>query len=178
MLMALSFPLVCVIPLQVQLLALRTACNPQYQAGNHRRHAATMSEKIVIEQQTEQIINDFHPATVTTDNSYAQAMRIRQWAKRWVALLTPACKWTKGRYAKAYHNYINQPEQPEPLSCHPFPYHALRRAAAAGSHCRQVTRGCRKEGLGLSFGRDSVKYKSVCYAFPRHVSCHPTSSQH
>ena len=26
-------------------------------------------------------------------------------------LLTPAMKWTKGRYAKDYHDYINQPEQ-------------------------------------------------------------------
>ena len=49
--------------------------------------------------------------TNTTDNSYAQARRIRQWAQGGVVLLTPALKWTKGRYAKAYHSYINQPEQ-------------------------------------------------------------------
>jgi Transposase DDE domain len=72
---------------------------------------ASVSEKIVIDQQAEQIITDFNPATVTTDNSYAQASRIRQWAKRGVVLLTPACKWTTGRYATAYHDYINQPEQ-------------------------------------------------------------------
>jgi hypothetical protein len=66
---------------------------------------------LVIDHQAEQIITDLCPATVTTDNSYAQAMRIRQWAKRGVVLVTPAFKWTKGRYAKAYHDYIDQPEQ-------------------------------------------------------------------
>jgi hypothetical protein len=72
---------------------------------------ATVSEKVVIDQQAAQIIHDFDPATVTTDNSYAQAIRIRQWANRGVVLLTPALKWTKGRYATAYHAYIEQPEQ-------------------------------------------------------------------
>lgn len=76
---------------------------------------ATVSEKIVIDQQADQLIDGFDPATVTTDNSYAQAMRIRQWAKRGVVLLTPASKWTKGRYATAYHDYIDQPEQRELL---------------------------------------------------------------
>ena len=72
---------------------------------------ASVSEKIVIDQQAEPLINNFHPATVTTDNSYAQAMRIRQWATRGVVLLSPAVQWTKGRYAKAYHHSIDQPEQ-------------------------------------------------------------------
>ena len=72
---------------------------------------ATVAETIVIDHQAEQIIHDFAPATVTTDNSYAQARRIRQWAQGGVVLLTPALKWTKGRYAKAYHSYVNQPEQ-------------------------------------------------------------------
>jgi hypothetical protein len=72
---------------------------------------ATVAETIVIDHQAEQIIHDFAPATVTTDHSYAKARRIRQWAKCGVVLLTPAWKWTKGRYAKSYHDYINQPEQ-------------------------------------------------------------------
>jgi hypothetical protein len=42
-------------------------------------------------------------------------MRIRQWARRGVVLLTPAFKWTTGRYATAYHDYIAQPEQRELL---------------------------------------------------------------
>ncbi len=76
---------------------------------------ASISEKIVIDQQADQLIETFHPATVSTDNSYAQASRIRQWARRGVLLLSPAVKWTKGRYAEAYHDYINQPEQHELL---------------------------------------------------------------
>src|SRR2546423_7378593 len=76
---------------------------------------ASVSETIVIDQQTERLLHDFRPATVTTDNSYTQALRIRQWAKRAVVLLTPALKWTKGRYAEAYHHYIGWPQQAELL---------------------------------------------------------------
>ena len=76
---------------------------------------ASVAETIVIDHQTERLLHDFRPATVTTDNSYTQALRIRQWAKRGVVLLTPALKWTKGRYAEAYHRYIGWPEQVERL---------------------------------------------------------------
>ena len=76
---------------------------------------ASVSEKVVIDQQADQIIHAFHPETVTTDNSYAQAKRIRQWAKQGGVLVTPALKWTKGRYAQAYHQYLDQPEQRELL---------------------------------------------------------------
>ena len=53
----------------------------------------------------------FHPETVSTDTSDAKARRIRQWATQGVVLLSPAVKWVKGRYATAYHRYIQQPEQ-------------------------------------------------------------------
>jgi hypothetical protein len=76
---------------------------------------AAVSEKVVIDHQAEQLIHDFRPATVTTDDSYTQATRIRQWAQRGVLLLTPALKWTTGRYAEAYHRYIGWPEQVELL---------------------------------------------------------------
>jgi len=48
------------------------------------------------------------PNTVATDNSYTKAMRIRNWAKQGIALLTPAHKWKKGRFAKAYHRFIKE----------------------------------------------------------------------
>lgn len=76
---------------------------------------ATVSESTVLDQQAEQIIHDFAPDTISTDNSYAQASRIRRWAKRGVVLLSPAVKWTQGRYAQAYHDYIDQPAQRELL---------------------------------------------------------------
>jgi hypothetical protein len=67
---------------------------------------ASVSETRVIDHQAEQLLTAFHPATVTTDDSYTQALRIRQGAKREVVLITPARKWTKGRYAEAYHSAL------------------------------------------------------------------------
>ena len=37
-------------------------------------------------------------------------MRIRNWAKDGVVLVTPALKWVKGRYAKNYHRFLQQTE--------------------------------------------------------------------
>jgi hypothetical protein len=51
------------------------------------------------------------PRTLTGDNSYAKAQRIRAWAKAGIALLTPAAKWVKGRAATAYHRFIRRPRQ-------------------------------------------------------------------
>lgn len=72
---------------------------------------AKVSEKTVMDQHSEPLIHDIAPATVSADNSYAQAKRIREWAKDGALLLTPAVKWRRGRYAKAYHAYVKQPEQ-------------------------------------------------------------------
>jgi hypothetical protein len=62
---------------------------------------AAVAESDVIEHQATPLIQHFRPATVTTDNSYAKARRIRQWAQQGVVLLSPAVKWVKGRYALA-----------------------------------------------------------------------------
>ncbi len=56
------------------------------------------------------IVHTLAPDTLTGDNSYAQATRLRRWAKAGVALLTPALKWVKGRYAEAYHRFLQTPE--------------------------------------------------------------------
>ena len=76
---------------------------------------AAVAESAVIDQQVGPLIKHFHPQTVSTDNSYAKARRIRQWAKQGVVLLSPAVKWVTGRYATAYHHYIQQPENAELL---------------------------------------------------------------
>jgi hypothetical protein len=76
---------------------------------------ASMSATIVIAQQAERLLHDLRPATVTTDKSYTQALRMRQWAKRGVALLPPALPWTTGRYAEAYQRYSGWPEPVERL---------------------------------------------------------------
>ena len=78
---------------------------------------AAVAESDVIDQQATPLIQYFHPETVTTDNSYAKARRIRQWAQQGVVLLSPAVKWVKGRYALAYHRYLQQPENAELLRC-------------------------------------------------------------
>ena len=78
---------------------------------------AAVAESDVIEQQATPLIQHLRPATVTTDNSYAKARRIRQWAQQGVVLLSPAVQWVKGRYALAYHRYIQQPENADLLRC-------------------------------------------------------------
>jgi hypothetical protein len=78
---------------------------------------AAMAESDVIDQQAPPLIQPFHPATVTTDNSYAKARRIRQWAQQGVVLLSPAVQGVKGRYALAYHRYIQQPANAALLRC-------------------------------------------------------------
>lgn len=76
----------------------------------------SVAEKTVIEQKEKQIIGTFESETLSGDNSYAQATRIRRWAKKGVALLSPAFKWKNSRYARAYHRFIKQPAQAEILS--------------------------------------------------------------
>jgi len=71
---------------------------------------AAISESTVIDQKANLILDVLQPRTLAADNGYTKAMRIRNWAKRRVALLTPATKWVKGRYAQAYHHFINQSE--------------------------------------------------------------------
>jgi hypothetical protein len=76
---------------------------------------ASVAEKTVIEQKEKQIIETIEPETLSGDNSYAQATRIRRWAKKGVALLSPALKWKNSRYARAYHRFIKKPSQVEIL---------------------------------------------------------------
>jgi hypothetical protein len=71
---------------------------------------AAVSESAIIDQKANLILDVLQPLTVAADNGYTKAMRIRNWAKRGVALVTPATKWVKGRYAQAYHRFIKQPE--------------------------------------------------------------------
>lgn len=70
---------------------------------------AAVSEAEVIEQKAPILLEQIQPATLSGDNSYAKASRIRQWAKRGVILLSPAYNWLHGRFAKAYHRFIKQP---------------------------------------------------------------------
>jgi hypothetical protein len=68
---------------------------------------ASLDESHILEQKTERI---FHlvPRALVADHAYHQAMRVRQWAKAGVLLLTPASSWKKGRYAQAYQRLIRK----------------------------------------------------------------------
>jgi hypothetical protein len=76
---------------------------------------ASVSESQVIDEKAPQIIHELKPDTLTADNRYTQATRIRQWAQHGVALLTPALKWVAGRYAQAYHRFLEQLDNAELL---------------------------------------------------------------
>lgn len=71
---------------------------------------ASISESEVLDQKEETILTHLRPHTLATDNGYTQATRIRRWATRGVALLTPAKKWVKGRFAQAYHRFLRLPD--------------------------------------------------------------------
>ena len=73
--------------------------------------SASVSESWVIDEKASEILTHLSPQTLTADDAYTQAGRIRRWAKSQVALITPALRWTKGRFAKAYQRFINQPKQ-------------------------------------------------------------------
>ncbi len=68
-----------------------------------------MAETTVMEQKATIVLEILRPTTLSADNSYAQASRIRRWAQRGVVLLSPAARWKKGRFAKAYHRYLKRP---------------------------------------------------------------------
>jgi|SRR5690606_3950742 len=67
---------------------------------------ATFSEKQAIERKEETILTRLQPQTLCGDDAYTKAMRIRNWAKRGVILVTPALRWRTGKYAKAYRHFL------------------------------------------------------------------------
>jgi hypothetical protein len=71
---------------------------------------AAFSEKQALEAKETALLDTLQPDTLTGDDGYTKALRIRRWAQCGVVLLTPALRWFKGRYAKAYHTYIQRPE--------------------------------------------------------------------
>ena len=76
---------------------------------------ASVSEGGVLDGKAAYLFNVICPETLSGDNGYAKATRIRSWARHGVALITPAVKWVKGRYAAAYHRFLKEPEQVEHL---------------------------------------------------------------
>ena len=77
---------------------------------------ASIAESQVLEQKKEALFA-LDPQAITADNAYFKAMRVRQWAAKGVILLTPAVKWQKGRYARAYHRFIAKTPFNDWLKC-------------------------------------------------------------
>jgi len=94
---------------------LHMTCNEDAFPEMAQVEIASVSESQVLDQKEAVILERIQPETLAADNAYTKAMRIRRWAKREVVLLTPALKWVKGRFAQAYHRFIQLPDIAEHL---------------------------------------------------------------
>jgi hypothetical protein len=95
---------------------LHATCNRQGFPKLAQVETGSISESQIIDQKATQILQ-LEPNELVGDDSYTKYTRIRTWAKAGVALLVPALKWAKGRYAQAYHRFISQLENAELLAC-------------------------------------------------------------
>ena len=89
---------------------LHMTCNEDAFPVMLQVETAAVSESQVLDQKEELILNQLRPQTVAADNAYTKAMRIRNWKRDGVLLLTPAHKWVHSRFARAYHRFIQSPE--------------------------------------------------------------------
>lgn len=71
---------------------------------------ASVADGHVLQQKESFILNQLRPASLTADDRYTKALRIRNWVKQGTFLITPALRWVNGRYAKAYHQFLAQPD--------------------------------------------------------------------
>jgi hypothetical protein len=71
---------------------------------------ASYSEQRAVTDKEDRLFHTLVPDTLTGDDAYTKAHRIRQWAKQGIVLLTPALRWTAGCYACAYHQFIALPD--------------------------------------------------------------------
>lgn len=88
---------------------LQATCNCQGFPKLVQVETGSASESHVIDEKASQI-ERLTPQEIVGDDSYTKSSRIRRWAKQGIVFLTPALKWTEGRYAQAYHRFLTQPE--------------------------------------------------------------------
>ena len=74
---------------------------------------ASVADGHVLQQKENFILNQLQPASLTADDRYTKALRVRNWVKQGTFLITPALRWVNGRYAKAYHQFLAQPDVQE-----------------------------------------------------------------
>jgi hypothetical protein len=96
--------------------SLHLTCNRAGFPKLLQTESARIAESQVLEQKTATLFR-FQPAAVVGDNAYCKAMRVRQWAKQGVLLLTPAARWQQGRYAQAYHRFLQRQQIAQWLAC-------------------------------------------------------------
>lgn len=77
---------------------------------------ASVDESVVFEQKKVALFA-FQPQSIVGDNAYFKAMRVRQWATEGVLLLSPATAWKNGKYAQAYHRFIQRMPVAQWLKC-------------------------------------------------------------
>lgn len=69
---------------------------------------AAVADSEVLDQKAAFILNHLRPASLTADDGYTKALRIRHWIRQGTLLITPALRWVKGRYAQAYHRFLTE----------------------------------------------------------------------
>lgn len=67
---------------------------------------ASFSEKQAVDRKKEALLKCLKPLTISGDDAYTQARRIRQWVKQGIIWVVPALRWRTGRYAQAYHHAL------------------------------------------------------------------------
>ncbi len=76
---------------------------------------ASVADGGILDQKADYILNQLQPASLTADDRYTKAMRIRNWVKQGTLLITPALRWVNGRFAQAYHRLLAEPDVQERL---------------------------------------------------------------
>ena len=74
---------------------------------------AAVADGAILDRKADFILNQLQPASLTADDRYTKAMRIRNWIKQGTLLITPALRWVNGRYAQAYHQLLAEPDVQE-----------------------------------------------------------------
>ena len=122
--------------------AVHLTCNEHAFPAIVSVQTASVSESEVLNSKEELILSELRPHTLAADDAYTKAMRIRHWARRGVALLTPALRWVNGRYAQAYHRFIQLPDSAVRLrrrrtSVEPL-FDLISKTIGADSHHKQL----------------------------------------
>jgi hypothetical protein len=96
--------------------SLHLSCNRAGFPKLAQVETASLDESVVFEQKKEALFA-FQPEAVVGDNAYFKAMRLRQWAHQGVILVSPAVKWQNGKYAQAYHRFLEKKPVERWLKC-------------------------------------------------------------